>query len=136
MDPLAGFGRQTGVGKEAAIRGDLGLLPPAQTADIIGVMIRRLVLAICLLLASVPTWASTSRSAARSAPRSAVRSAARSERRSTVARAGSSTKKCGNLRARRQWKNRAEPGGLKSVPGRPSLPGNRQDLGGVPGVRC
>ena len=24
MDPLAGFGRQTGVGKEAAIRGDLG----------------------------------------------------------------------------------------------------------------
>jgi hypothetical protein len=32
-------------------------LPPAQTADIIGVMILRLVLALCLLLAAAPTMA-------------------------------------------------------------------------------
>ena len=59
-------------------------------------MIRKLALALCLLLASVPTWASSSRITARSAPRSAPRSAARSERRSAIGHTGSSTNRCGN----------------------------------------
>jgi hypothetical protein len=39
------------------------------------------------------------------------------------------------LCAHRQWQDRTEPGGQARVPGRPSLPGNRRDLGGVPWVR-
>ena len=79
----------------AVIRRDVGPLPPAQTADIIGVMIRRLVLALCLLLASVPTWASASRGAARSAPRSTSRStAARSKSRSSATRYKTPATKC------------------------------------------
>ena len=35
----------------------------------------------------------------------------------------------------RQWQDRTEPGGQEIIPGRPSLPGDRQDLGGVPWVR-
>ena len=46
-------------------------------------MIRKLAILLCLLLAAVPTWASASRGSARSAPRSQPRSAVRSERRST-----------------------------------------------------
>ena len=65
-----------------------------ETADGLLMMNRKLVLALCLLLAAVPTWASSNRSAARSAPRSAPRSAARSERRSAVGHTGSSTNKC------------------------------------------
>ena len=40
------------------------------------------------------------------------------------------------LRPHRQRPDRAQPGGQKSIPGQQSLPGNRQDLGGVPWVRC
>ena len=40
-----------------------------------------------------------------------------------------------HLRPYRQWQDRTEPGGQEIIPGRPSLPGNRQDLGGVPGGR-
>ena len=72
----------------------IGLLFPAQSANRCCMMIRKFVIALCLLIAASPTWASTSRRSSRSAHRSAPRSAARSERRSAVARAGSSTKKC------------------------------------------
>ena len=40
-----------------------------------------------------------------------------------------------HLRPYRQWQDRPKPGGQESIPGRQSLPGNRQDLGGVPWVR-
>ena len=40
------------------------------------------------------------------------------------------------LRPHRQRPDRTEPGGQEIIPGRPSLPGDRQDLGGVPWVRC
>ena len=40
------------------------------------------------------------------------------------------------LRPHRQRPDRTEPGGKGGIPGQQSLPGNRQDLGGVPGVRC
>jgi len=58
-------------------------------------MLRNFVLALCLLLAAAPTWASASRnSSSRSAPRSASRAAGRASSRSAVTRARSSAKKC------------------------------------------
>ena len=40
------------------------------------------------------------------------------------------------LRPYRQWQDRTEFGGQERIPGRPSLSGNRQDLRGLPWVRC
>jgi len=58
-------------------------------------MVRKLVIALCLLLSSVPTWASASRGAARSAPRSTSRStAARSKSRSSATRYKTPATKC------------------------------------------
>lgn len=58
-------------------------------------MIRRLVLALCLLLAAAPSWASASRGFARSAPRSTSRSTATgSKSRSSVTRYKSPATKC------------------------------------------
>jgi hypothetical protein len=57
-------------------------------------MIRNLVLALCLLLAAAPSWASASRGSARSAPRSASRSASRTKAQSNATRYKTPATKC------------------------------------------
>jgi hypothetical protein len=55
---------------------------------------RNLLLALCLLLAAAPTWASASRGSARSAPRSTPRSTGRTKARSNATRYKSPATKC------------------------------------------